>query len=354
MKSLESGFLEQQAVPLEMAGTLRVLGEYRGRQDLWARQAPQVLETLRQIALVQSTESSNRIEGVVVAEDRLKALVGKTTAPRDRPEAEVVGYRDALARVHTAFTRIEVTPATILNLHADLFRKTDLPAGVWKRRDNTIEERTADGRWVTRFVPVSAAETPRFVEELCARFNRLCEEGRVDRLLLIHAFVLDFLCIHPFTDGNGRVSRLLTVLLLHRAGYEVGRYVSLEKLIEESKETYYEVLQKSSEGWREGRRRLRPWWEYTLGVLLASYKELESRAAAVRSRRGAKTSWVQDAVKHLPSEFTMGEVARACPAVSRPMIRVVLEGLRREGRLEVVGTGRGALWRKRGHFRETR
>lgn len=203
MKSLDRNFLEQQAIPLEFAGTLRVLGEYRGKQELFTRQTPQVLNTLKQVAIIQSTESSNRIEGVIVEEKRLKALLEKKTTPKDRPEAEVVGYRDVLARIHTSFERFSITPETILRIHGDMLRSTDLPAGVWKKRDNTIEERLPNGHWITRFIPVSAGETPYYMKELCTRFTRLWEERRIDSLLLIHAFILDFLCIHPFTDVMG-------------------------------------------------------------------------------------------------------------------------------------------------------
>ena len=346
MRSLDRRFLEQQAIPLEFVGSLRTLGEYRGRQELFFRQTPQVLNALKQVAIIQSTESSNRIEGVIVPGKRIKELLEKKTTPKSRPEAEVVGYRNVLARIHSSFDRYSITAGTILRIHGAMLKQTDLPAGAWKKRDNTVEARLPDGRWVTRFVPVSAAETPYYMKELCTRFNTLWEERRVDHLLLIHAFVLDFLCIHPFTDGNGRVSRLLTVLLLHQAGYEVGRYISLERLIEESKKTYYEVLNQVSADWHEGRHQILPWWRYSFGILIAAYKELEDRVGVVRASRGAKTAWVLDAIKGLPGKFSMGELARACPGVSRPMLRVILENLRREGKLEVLGTGRGAMWGK--------
>ena len=346
MKSLDQSFIEQQSIPIEFAGTLRALGEYRGKQELFGHQTPQILETLKQIAIVQSTESSNRIEGVVVGEERLKILMEKKTAPRDRPEAEVVGYRDALAKIHNLFESYDISPETILKIHQDMFRLTELPAGSWKPRDNTVEERLPDGSWVTRFIPVPAKDTPYFVQGLCERFNQLRAERRVDQLLLIHAFVFDFLCIHPFLDGNGRVSRLLTVLLLHQAGYDVGRYISLEKLIEESKETYYEVLHRTSVGWHEGKHQLLPWWRYSLGILLVAYKQFEDRVGAVRTSRGAKTVWIHQAIENLPGEFSIGELSRACPGVSRPMIRVVLESLRNEGKLKSLGTGRGARWAK--------
>lgn len=346
MKSLDRDFLEQQTIPLEFAGTLRLLGEYRGKQELFARQTPQVLNTLKEVAIIQSAESSNRIEGVVVDEKRLKDLLEKKTTPKDRSEAEVVGYRDVIARIHTSFARFSITPETILKMHSDMLRRTDLPAGVWKKRDNTIEERLRDGRWITRFVPVSARETPHYMKALCSHFNRFWEERRIDQLLLIHAFVLDFLCIHPFTDGNGRVSRLLTVLLLHQAGYDVTRYISLERLTEDSKETYYEVLQRASENWHAGKHQILSWWQYSLGILIAAYQEFEDRVGIVHTSRGAKSAWIKEAIDRLPDEFSVGELARACTGVSRPMIRFILESLREERKLRVIGTGRGARWQK--------
>ena len=347
MKSLERSFLERQAVPLEFAGTLRLLGEYRGKQELYTRQTPQVLNAMKQVAIIQSAESSNRIEGILVEEKRLKPLLEKDSTPRNRSEAEVIGYKNVLSRIHTAYESFKISPDTILKMHRDMLSHTDLPAGKWKNRDNTIEERLPDGRWITRYVPVTARETPYYMNELCVMFNSLWEEGRIDRLLLTHAFVLDFLCIHPFTDGNGRVSRLLTVLLLHQSGYDVSRYISLERLIEESKESYYDVLNRASERWHEGGHAILPWWQFSLGILIGAYKEFENRVGIIRSSRGAKTAWVRDAIEQLSEEFGVGELVRACSGVSRPMIRIVLEALRKEGKLEVLGTGRGAKWRKR-------
>ncbi len=346
MKSFDRDFLEQQAIPIEFAGTLRQLGEYRGKQELYTKQMPQVLNTLRQTAIIQSTESSNRIEGIVVEEKRLKPLLEKGAPPENRSEAEVIGYKDVLAWIHTTYDRIELTPETILKVHRDMLSRTDLPAGIWKRRDNTIEERLPDGRWITRYVPVSARETPFYMDELCTPFGILWEGGRIDHLLLTYAFILDFLCIHPFTDGNGRVSRLLTVLLLHKSGYDVSRYISLERLIEESKESYYDVLHRVSAEWHGAGHSLVPWWEYNLGLLLAAYREFENRVGAVRSSRGAKTTWILETLEHLPREFEIGEIVRACPGVSRPMIRIVLEALREEGKIKTLGTGRGARWQK--------
>lgn len=349
MKSLDIDFLNRQAIPIEMGGLLQKLGEYKGRQDLFQHQTPQVLKTLQQTAIIESTESSNRIEGITVPAKRFKELMAHPAKPRDRSEAEILGYRYALSAIHAKPETFTIEEKTILEFHKQIYARTDIPAGQWKRRDNTIEERLNDGRWITRFVPVSARETPFYIKELCVRFNRLWDKRQVSPLILIPAFVFDFLCIHPFTDGNGRVSRLLTVLLLHQADYTVGRYISIERLIEESKETYYEALQLSSRGWHDGKHSLKSWWEYSLGVLIGAYQEFEKRVGTITRTRGAKTAIVEETINNLPSTFSISDIERLCPSVSRDMIRVVLNRLRKEGHLSCKGTGRGALWEKRGN-----
>jgi len=349
MKSLDIEFLNQQSIPIEMGGLLQKLGEYKGRQDLFQHQTPQVLETLKKTAIIESTESSNRIEGVTVPARRFKELMAHPSKPKDRSEAEILGYRAVLSKIHTKPEAFAIDEKTILDLHRQIYARTDIPGGQWKKRDNTIEERFSDGRWITRFVPVSARETPLYMKELCSRFNRLLDKRQASPLVLIPAFVFDFLCIHPFSDGNGRVSRLLTVLLLHQANYTVGRYISIERLIEESKETYYEALQLSSQGWHEGKHSLKPWWEYSLGILIGAYQEFERRVGTITKSRGAKTSIVEETIENLPSSFSISDVERLCPSVSRDMIRVILNRLRKEGCLSCKGTGRGAFWEKRGN-----
>ncbi|MBA3051619.1 MAG: Fic family protein, partial [Candidatus Omnitrophica bacterium] len=227
MKSLDIDFLNHQAIPIEMGGLLQKLGEYKGRQGLFWRQTPQVLATLKQTAIIESTESSNRIEGVTVPSKRFRELMAHPTKPRDRSEAEILGYRRALAKIHAKPESFSIDEKTILSLHSQIYSRTDIPSGQWKKRDNTIEERLSDGRWITRFVPVSARETPVYMKELCMRFNRLMSKRKASPLILIPAFVFDFLCVHPFSDGNGRVSRLLTLLMLHQVDYTVGRYISI-------------------------------------------------------------------------------------------------------------------------------
>lgn len=349
MKSLDIDFLNRQAIPIEMGGLLQKLGEFKGRQDLFEHQTPQVLKTLRQMAIIESTESSNRIEGITIPSKRFKELMAHPVKPKDRSEAEILGYRQALSRIHTRPETFEINEDMILDLHRQIYERTDIPAGQWKKRDNTIEERLSDGRWITRFVPVSVNEVPYYMKELCVRFNRLWNKRQVSPLILIPAFVFDFLCIHPFSDGNGRVSRLLTVLLLNQADYMVGRYISIERLIEESKETYYESLQMSSKNWQEGNHRLKPWWEYSLGVLIGAYQEFERRVGKIVKTRGTKTSIVEEIIENLPSTFSISDIERLCPSVSRDMIRVILNRLRKEGVIFCKGTGRNALWEKRGN-----
>lgn len=321
--------------------------ESRGRQELYEKQSPEVLRTLRELAIVQSTESSNRIEGVTVEPGRLRPLVLGRARPRDRSEEEIVGYRNALNWVHTDPAAISVTPETIQRLHA-IAQAGAGDAGQWKARDNEIIEVLPDGRRVVRFRPVGARETPAAVEQLCLGYRHVTGQDLLPPLLGGANFVFDFLCIHPFRDGNGRVSRLLSLLLLYHHGFGVGRYVSLERLIEDSKESYYDALQRSSEGWHEGRHDLIPWWSYFLGILRSAYREFEDRVGTIRAPRGAKTETVQRAILAFPGEFAISDVERACPGVSREMIRLVLRALQEEKRIVCLGRGRSAKWRRIG------
>ena len=335
MFSLDDEYLQQQSVPLTMmSGSLRKLGQYQGQQALLQHQRPQLIRTLKEIAIIQSSESSNRIEGIKVDPKRLQQIVEKTVQPKNRSEGQVMGYRDVLSQVHNRYKTIEITPETILEMHRDMLKYTDLEGGRWKHKDNIIEERLHDGRWVTRFQPTSAVDTPFYMNELCSRFKRLWLERSIDPFIIVFAFVFDFLCIHPFMDGNGRISRLLTVLLLHKIGIDITRYISYERLVETTKESYYEILQTCSQNWQQGTHRLYPWLEYNIGLLLAGYKELDQRIEIIDSEKGAKTSWVIEMIESLPSEFGIGELVHLCPGVSRPMIRHILERLRNEKKIK--------------------
>jgi Fic family protein len=275
MNSFEKLYIERLPITHNILRSIRLLGEFKGKQELFTRQIPQLLETLRQAAIIQSTESSNRIEGVTAPIERIKALVAEKTTPRDRSEQEILGYRDVLNTIHTSYPEIPITTNVVLQFHGNIYRYTESQGGRWKSVDNEIREVLPDGTRYIRFKPVSAFATADAMERLHRAFNASRNSGEFESLLLIPAYVLDFLCIHPFLDGNGRMSRLLTLLLLYQAGYEVGRYISLERLIERTAESYYDVLQKSSQGWREGEHDLSPWIEYFLGILVFAYRELE-------------------------------------------------------------------------------
>jgi len=346
MRSLEHQVIQSQAVSQKLIMTIRALGEFKGKQDLYKRQTPEMLETLRQVAMIQSTESSSRIEGVVVAPDRLKQIMAQKAKPRDRSEQEVAGYRDALAYIHTNAHQLKFTPDLVLRLHRQLYQFTNEPGGQWKDRENAILEIRPNGSTAVRFQPVSSIAVPEFMDSLCQLFKQLRDRNEVESLLLIASCILDFECIHPFMDGNGRIGRLLSLLLLYQAGYDVGRYISLERIIEGSKETYYDSLYQSSQGWHQGEQDLRPWWEYFMGTLIAACKELEERVGIMMSTRGAKSGMIRQAIDHLPEIFIISDVQRACPSVSRDMIRVVLNQLREEGKIRCQGTGRGAVWEK--------
>lgn len=348
MRSLEHGYLFETLISHSLAISMRVLGEFRGRQGLYTDQFPEVLETLRQVAMVQSTESSNRIEGITVLPDRLADLVTRKTKPRNRSEQEVAGYRDVLASIHANHARIRLSTDLILDWHRMIYRYTGEKGGHWKKKDNAILEVRPDGRRVVRFKPASAITTPKFMNQLVRLYDRALDEAKTDPLLLVASFVLDFECIHPFTDGNGRIGRLLTLLLLYQCGYEAGRYISLERIVEESKETYYDALLQGSRGWHEAQHDLRPWWEYFLGTLTAAYKEFESRVGTLTSTRGAKREMVRNAISRLPPRFKFSDVQRACPGVSYSTLKRALGDLKDKGKLRCLGKGRDAQWERTG------
>jgi Fic family protein len=348
MNSFSPGLFERQPIGQSLLQTIRLLGEYKGRQDLFSRQSPQVLRTLREAAIFQSTEASNRIEGVVAPPDRVRALVAGRTEPRTRSEQEIAGYREVLNTIHLHHDGMDLTPNLVLQLHRDLFQFVPGGGGRWKPTDNQITETRADGSRIVRFTPVPAHAVSDAMAQLHTRYAGALAAGAVEPLLLIPAYVLDFLCIHPFSDGNGRMARLLTLLALYKAGYEVGRYVSLEALVEITKESYYDTLYACSQRWHEGMHTLGPWWEYLLGVvLLASYREFERRVGALTARRGAKRDMIVDAVSRIGAQFKYADLERLLPGVSRPTINRVLRELRIRGDIRCVKPGRDAMWEKR-------
>jgi Fic family protein len=344
VQSLTETFLSSLSLTADHASTLRALGEHRGEQDLYRQQSPEALRTLQTVAMVESAESSNRLEGVVAAPDRLRDVVLRDAAPKDRSEQEIAGYRDALALIHESAEHMALSVNVVLQLHQVLYRYQPQSGGRWKATQNDIIERAEDGSIIrVRFRPVSPVATPGAMDKLIQDWRRSLDLER-EALLVIPLMVLDFLCIHPFADGNGRTARLLTLLLLHRAGYDVGRYISLERVIEQSRETYYEALEASSAGWHEGKHDPYPWLEYFWGMLLHAYTEFRERAGQVLEGKGAKTALVEAAVRRRTTPFAISELAQDCPGVSRDMIRHVLRRLRAEGKVHVSGRGRGAKW----------
>lgn len=346
--SLEPGYLDLLAFSHEQLATVRTLGEYRGKQRLYFQQTPEVLAALQQVAIIESTESSNRLEGITASRRRVEALVRKSTHPVNRSEQEIAGYRDALALIHESAREMPFSTNVILHLHSILYRYLPQEGGRWKNVDNQIVEKNSDGsiRRI-RFRPVSALATPEAMAKLVENYRRAIDQQSREPLVIIPFTILDFLCIHPFTDGNGRVARLLTLMLLYHFGYEVGRYLSLERIFEESKETYYETLEASSRGWHEGQHDIFPWTDYFWGVLLRAYGEFEERVGTIRKGKGAKTDQIRTSVQRRIGPFSISDIEADCPGISRDMIRLVLRQLRDEGLIVARGKGRSAKWIRR-------
>lgn len=344
MHSLIPEFLANLRYDGLQIATLRALGEYRGKQQLYFAQSPEVLSDLRQTAVIESTESSNRLEGVVVPKDRLKSLVIKNATPKSRSEQEVAGYRDALALIHESAENMRFSEGVVRQLHTIMYRYMPQAGGNWKATNNDIVEKHPDGTVRVRFQPAPAHLTPMAMADLIGRYQVADDQHLADPLVLIPLAVLDFLCIHPFPDGNGRVARLVTLLLLYQCDYAVGRYISLERIFEESKESYYETLEASSQGWHEGRHDVRPWLDYFWGALLRAYREFEERVGTIERGRGAKGDRVRAKVQKRTLPFSISEIEQACPGISRDTVRMVLRAMKADGLIASTGKGRGAKW----------
>lgn len=333
-------------LPLSSVWLMNVISEYKGKQELYVKQSPQILKTIVEMAMIESAESSNRIEGVTVERDRLKPLVIGHSKPRDRSEEEVAGYRKALDLIHKKHASLRITAETIKELHR-LSRGESWDAGKWKEKDNDIVKKHPDGRIEVIYKPLSAKETPEAMSQLCLVYEHSTTQLKYPELYAIACLILDFLCIHPFRDGNGRVSRLLTLLALYQQGYQVGKYIGLERIVEQSKETYYESLNKSSQKWNQSKHDLLPWTNYFFGTLLGAYKEFETRAEQSLPVRGAKTEIVRQSVESQLGEFSISDIQRACPHVSRVMIKKVLSQLSKEKKIKSLGKGQSAKWIKK-------
>jgi Fic family protein len=346
MPSFARTLLDRLAVPAGLVQTIRQIGEHKGRQELYHVQAPEKLENLRQVAMIQSVESSNRIEGVVAPKGRVEALVREKSTPQNRSEGEIAGYRDVLATIHNHAGDIRLSDNVVLQLHRDLMQYGTGAGGAWKTAANEIEEVGPDGTRRIRFTPTPPHLTAAAMHALHRAFSDEMKAGQIEPLILIALYVLDFLCIHPFLDGNGRVARLLAVLLLHQQGYEIGRYISLERLIERTKESYYDTLYRASQRWHQDKHDPMPWIEYLLSTLLGAYREFETRIGRLATGHGTKTDIVLTAIDQMIGSFSISELQTACPSVSRDWIKIVLDQLKKEGQLKLSGRGRNARWRK--------
>jgi Fic family protein len=344
LNTLEIFSQQPLQIPMGTVWLLNDLAEYRGKQELFTKQSPQKLAKLKEHAIIESAISSNRIEGVEIDQKRVGTVVFGKGLLQDREEEEVRGYQSALSLIHSDSAELKISPATIKRLHG-MIRPDSWDSGKFKKDDGEIIEKHSDGRVTIRFKPTSAAETPEAVGRLCALSSDLLRNREVPPLVIWAAQNLDFLCIHPFRDGNGRVSRVLLLLFLYQLGFEAGRYISLEKLIEQSKARYYETLRQSSQGWHERKHDPWPYINYLLYTLKELYQAFERRVGEIRTTRGDKTETVLDAIALFSAPFHVTELQRRCPGVSLDMIRKVLKDLTAEGRVECTGRGKKALWR---------
>lgn len=325
----------------DIVNMLGYIHEYKGQQNLFIAAKADVLSHLLEIAKIQSTEASNRIEGISTSDARIQALVKEKSAPCNRNENEIAGYRDVLATIHENYDYIPPRANVILQLHRDLYQYSGMGiGGRFKNTDNVIEEELEDGTKRVRFRPATAFETPDMIESLCNQFLREVDRGEVDPLLLIPMFVLDFLCIHPFNDGNGRMSRLLTLLLLYRSGYIVGKYISIEMLIEKTKDTYYDALQASSEGWHEGTNDYAPFVSYTLGIIKSAYKTFSERVEHLTTKGISKPERVRQFIENKLGKVTKKDIMDACPDISETTVEKTLGELVKKETIIKVGNGR--------------
>ncbi len=347
MRNFDYDKLAERKWDNEILSYVAKIHEYKGKQELFLRQKPVELDRLVQIAKVQSTEASNRIEGIVTTNARLKQLVEDKTTPRNREEGEILGYRNVLNTVHENYDFIPLRPNYILQMHRDMLKYTSLSfGGKFKTAPNEIDAMLPNGEKVVLFKPLEPFETPDAVATICEKFQNTLEKGEVDPLILIPCFIVDFLCIHPFNDGNGRMSRLLTLLLLYRCGYLVGQYVSIEKAIADTKDAYYDTLAKADANWHEETNDPEPFIKYMLGVILSCYRDFESRIMIANSAGIKSTAY--DIVKNYSLEqigtFTKNDALISCPSLGSSSVEAALKKLVDEGILVKLGAGRNTQY----------
>ena len=347
MRQFDYSKLADRTWDNEIISYISKIHEFRGKQELFIRQKPVELNRLIEIAKVQSTEASNRIEGIITTNSRLKQLVTDRTTPKNRDEEEILGYRKVLSLIHENYDAIPVRRNYILQLHKKLLTYTDLSyAGQFKTTPNEIDMFTETGEKIVLFRPVEPYETPNAIDQICESLQRELAKESIDELILIPCFILDFLCIHPFNDGNGRMSRLLTLLLLNRCGYLVGQYISIEKAIADNKEAYYDSLQRADLNWHEGQNDPKPFIKYMLGIILACYRDFENRVYIVYDAGTKSTSYdiVKACVIEKIGKFSKQEILELCPSLGSSSVESALKKLVDEGYLVRIGSGRKTLY----------
>lgn len=344
MRDFNYGKLRNIKWDNEVLGLVAQIHECKGKQTLFLKQKPATLEKLVEIAKIQSTEASNKIEGIVTTATRIKQLCDQKTTPRNRDEEEISGYRDALSLIHESYEYIPIKSSYILQLHQVLYRYSQRGiGGRFKNTQNYITEIKESGEQIVRFIPLDPFETPTAIEKMCESFNRETDACEIDPLILIPAFIVDFLCVHPFNDGNGRMSRLLTTLLLYRAGYVVGKYVSLESKIEKTKESYYKALEKSDINWNREENDITPFIKYILGTVLAAYRDFEQRVILVEDKSSA-IDLVRNAVNNTIGKFTKSDIMELVPSVGKTSVENSLKILIEEGVIGRDGKGKATFY----------
>ncbi len=319
---------------------LTSIHEYKGEQNLFIESNSDKLTELLEIAKIQSTEASNKIEGIITTDDRLKKLVMNKTMPKSRNEKEIAGYRDVLNTIHESYEYIPVNANYFLQLHGELYKYNGMSfGGKFKATNNVIAEVDSSGNQKTRFQPIEAWATPEAMLNMCNAYNDAINNG-IDPLILMPMFILDFLCIHPFNDGSGRMSRLLTLLLLYKSGYIVGKYISIEKLIEKSKDTYYEQLQASSYRWHENENDYEPFVEYYLGIIIAAYKEFSSRVQTLIDSGMSKPERIREVIRKHIGKITKSQIMEKCPDISDTTIQRTLTELLKNNEIIKLSGGR--------------
>ena len=340
MRTFNYSKINEQKWDSELLGLISAIYKEVGKQEMYLKQRPEELEKLVEIAKVQSTESSNAIEGIVTTNTRIRQIVEDKTTPKNRDEQEIAGYRDVLNIIHENFDAIPITPNYILQLHKILYSHMNNPAaGRTKSVQNYISATYPDGSTRTLFTPLDPFETPNALESICNEFNRVIGNNELEPLIAIPIFIHDFLCIHPFNDGNGRMSRLLTTLLLYRSGFYVGKYISLEAKIAKNKDLYYDALGKAQNGWHEGNADAVPFIKYLLGTILAAYRDFEDRFALVETKLPALET-VRRATMNKIGRFSKQDIRELCPSLSISSIEGALRKLVAEGEIKREGNGK--------------